>query len=261
LGFLGVYLLVLASIAALHKIADEDMPLSSYHLMLMTAVIFPLLMVLPAMAWWTLKTRRPSARRWALAASITNLLILVAGLDGLRHLGRMRTFPVYALSGFLGLLGIVSFWRDDDPAPGRKREHELVLRLLTCRHYLRADELSKAIANLREAEALYDGCVFEKPQDICAEFAFVNAFYKRDLAAAELWSSRMEEIGSEPDADYWRARTALLWLRGEKDQAREAWENGNALAAQLPAAGSHDFTRSCFAKLRAAFDAPIPADS
>jgi hypothetical protein len=112
---------------------------------------------------------------------------------------------------------------------------------------------------MQSAEGLYEQSTFEKPQDICAEFVFINAFHKRDLAAAELWWQRIESLGkTDRDADYWRARTALLWLKGEREEARAAWERGNALAKKLPAAGVYEGTRACFAKLRAALDAPSP---
>ena len=134
----------------------------------------------------------------------------------------------------------------------------LLLRLFASLHYLDRNEIPQAIGSMQEAEALYDQCVFEKPQDICAEFTFINAFYKRDLPAAELWSQRIDALPKiEPDADYWRARAALLWLRGEQTEACDAWERGNALAQKLPFAGTYDFTRSCFAELRAELDAPV----
>jgi hypothetical protein len=139
-------------------------------------------------------------------------------------------------------------------------ERGLLLRLFACQHYLDANRTREAIACMEDAEALYDQSVFEKPQDICAEFAFINAFYKRDLAAAELWWSRIEAMRKiEMDADYWRARAGLLWLRSELVEAREAWERGNALAQKLPAAGTYDFVRSGFAKLRSALDVRVEA--
>jgi hypothetical protein len=137
-------------------------------------------------------------------------------------------------------------------------ERGLLLRLFACLHYLDTNRTSEAIASLEAAEALYDQSIFERPQDICAEFMFVNAFYKRDLAAAEVWSERIEALsGVDRDADYWRAQTALHWLKGQREEALEAWERGNALAQRLPAAGTYEFTRSCFEKLRVALDAPV----
>ena len=136
-------------------------------------------------------------------------------------------------------------------------ERGLLLRLFACMHYLDANRIPEAIDSMEEAEALYEQSVFEKPQDICAEFVFVNAFYKHDLAAAELWWQRIDALRKvDADADYWRAQTALHWLRGERELAREAWERGNALAAKLPVAGTYDFTRSCFAKLQVALEEP-----
>jgi hypothetical protein len=137
-------------------------------------------------------------------------------------------------------------------------ERGLLLRLFACIHYLDAGRLPEALASMQAAETLYEQSVFEKPQDICAEFVFINAFHKRDLAAAELWWRRIESLGKiERDADFWRARTALLWLRGEREEARDAWEHGNALAQSLPAVGVYEGTRACFAKLRAELDAPV----
>jgi hypothetical protein len=140
----------------------------------------------------------------------------------------------------------------------RHGERGLLLRMVACKHYVDKNRIPEAIANMEEAEDLYDECKFEKPQDICAEFVFVNALYKRNLAAADLWWQRIEALRKvDPNADYWRAKTALLWLKGEQEEAFGAWERGNAAAQQLPAAGTYDFTRSCFKKLRKALDNPI----
>jgi hypothetical protein len=137
-------------------------------------------------------------------------------------------------------------------------ERGLLLRLFACKHYVDDNWVPGALESLQEAEALYEECKFERPQDICAEFTFVNALYKRDLAAAEMWWQRIEAMhGIEPDADYWRAKAALLWLKGELEGARAAWDTGNALAEELPSTGMYDFTRACFARLRKALDASV----
>jgi hypothetical protein len=139
-------------------------------------------------------------------------------------------------------------------------ERGLLLRLSACKHYVDINRIPEALANMQEAENLYDECKFEKPQEILAEFVFVNAFYKHDLAAAGQWWQRIEALDKvDPDADYWRAKTALLWLKGERQEAFKAWERGNALAQELPAAGMYDFKRSCFRKLRKALDAQVPS--
>jgi hypothetical protein len=138
-------------------------------------------------------------------------------------------------------------------------ERGLLLRLFACMHYLDSGRIAEGIASMEEAEALYAQSIFEKPQDICAEFVFVNAFYKRDLAAAEMWSRRIEDLRKvDLDADYWRAQSALHWLKSEYKEAREAWERGYALAEKLPSAGTYDYTRTCLEQLRAALHTPMP---
>lgn len=140
----------------------------------------------------------------------------------------------------------------------RHGERGLLLRLVACKHYIDKNRIPEALASMAEAEELYEECRFEKPQDILAEFVFVNALYKRDLAGADLWWQRIEGLRKiDPDADYWRAKSSLLWLKGEQEEAFDAWERGNALAQKLPSAGTYQFTRSCFAKLRKALDTPI----
>jgi hypothetical protein len=129
-----------------------------------------------------------------------------------------------------------------------------------CQHYLDLNQIPEALVNLEAVEALYDQSTFDKPEDICAEFVFVNAFYKRDLAAAERWWQRIEVLRSvDPDADFWRARTSLLWLRGERKEAREAWAHGHELAQRLPASGVRETTRLCFAQLYNVLEQRMPA--
>jgi Zn-dependent protease len=141
----------------------------------------------------------------------------------------------------------------------RHGERGLLLRLVACKHYIDKNRIPEALAYMQEAEELFGECKFEKPQDICAEFVYVNAFHKRDLAAADLWWQRIEALRKiDPDADYWRARTALLWLQGEREAALATWEHGNELAQKLASVGTYDFTRSCFTKLRKVLDAPNP---
>jgi tetratricopeptide (TPR) repeat protein len=137
----------------------------------------------------------------------------------------------------------------------KQGERGLLLRMYAAAHYLDTNRIPEALASIEEAEALYDESTFERPADICAEFVFINACYKRDLVGAGLWWKRIEAFGDiERDADYWRARTALLWLKGDLTQALDAWERGHALAEKLPAVGAYEGTRACFAKLRKAID-------
>jgi hypothetical protein len=112
---------------------------------------------------------------------------------------------------------------------------------------------------LEKAEALWDQAAVKRPAGICSEFVFFCAVYKRDAAAAELWWQRLETQSKiDFDADYWKARASIMWLRNQPAEAFHAWERGNALAAKLPASGAYEFTRSCFERLRSVLDAPAP---
>ncbi len=496
IGLVGTLSLAAGSIIALQRREDGD-DVSSYWLMIASSFIVLLLNTIPAIAWWKLKRDRPTARRWVLASSVLNLVVLAAGIDTLARVGPTTSWPISAICGAIGLIGLIAFWSKEDTTPlpqsarlpgdgtsslkdytsqivgfamlsvsfqfwnrwsetqglqspgfvagllllqlavllntflhemghfiagfasgmilrrfqvgpavfavrnGRwtvhfqmsqfyggavamvtptlknlrsreafmilggpvaslvtgavatagalsakghpwepcwamlsltatlgwsgfvtnliplkqaarysdgaqlyqivtggewaefriafamvasslvtpirprdfdagvlKRaagfvshgERGLLLRLFLCQHYLDVNQISEALASLEAAEALYEQSTFDKPEDICAEFVFVNAFHKRDLAAAERWWQRIESLHRiEADADFWRARTSLLWLRGERKEAREAWARGHELAQRLPAYGVYESTRLCFAQLYNALEQRMPA--
>jgi tetratricopeptide (TPR) repeat protein len=136
----------------------------------------------------------------------------------------------------------------------------MLLRLYLCMHYLDTGQISEAVASLEEAEPLYEGVALQSPAGICAVFAFLNATFKRNLEAAELWWKRLEaKRDIDFDAEYWQARTAILWLQGQTEEARQAWQRGYALAMELPASGAYEYTRSGFDALRDMLDEPSPA--
>jgi len=59
--------------------------------------------------------------------------------------------------------------------------------------------------------------------------------------------------------EYWLALSALLWIEGRIEDAREAWAKGNALAQQLPAIGSCEFDRYRYSLLRQVLDELPPS--
>jgi hypothetical protein len=135
----------------------------------------------------------------------------------------------------------------------------LLLRLLACKHYIDAGDLSEALVHLEKAEGLWAGAQLKEIADICAAFVFYCAVYRRDATAAELWWRRLEtQAKVDFDADYWKARASIMWLRNQPAEAFHAWERGNALAAKLPDVGAYEFTRSCFERLRSVLDTAAP---
>jgi hypothetical protein len=135
----------------------------------------------------------------------------------------------------------------------------MLLRLYSCMHYVDTGRVTEAVASLQEAEALYEGVAVQRPAGICASFVFLNAIFKRDRAAAELWWQRLQaQRDIDFDAEYWRARASILWLQGQTGEAYQAYERGYALALELPAAGAYDYTRSGFDALRNALNEQPP---
>lgn len=133
----------------------------------------------------------------------------------------------------------------------------LLLRLFQYIHHMDAGRIPDALDAVAEAEALYPELASKLDADLHADFVFVNALFRRDLESARRWWQRMEAKGvAKFKVDYWKARTALLWLEGCPEAAEEAWQKGNALAQNLPAAGAYEFDRWCYRKLREALDAP-----
>jgi Zn-dependent protease len=131
----------------------------------------------------------------------------------------------------------------------------MLIRLFQYLHHVDAGRIGAGVAAMAEAEALYPGLAQTLDAELHAEFVFANALFRRDLEAARLWWRRMEIKGIKRfNADYWKARAALLWVEGNREEAEEAWQKGNAVAQALPAAGAYEFDRWCFQQLREAFD-------
>ncbi len=124
------------------------------------------------------------------------------------------------------------------------------LKLLEFCHYLDSGRLWEATLALNEAEAAAQESGAEVPVEFYGDIVFGKAFVQRDPEGTRQWWERMEaEKPVDFDADYWAARCAYLWMEGRPEEAREAWEQGNALAEQLPKGGAHEFKRDKFARL------------
>jgi hypothetical protein len=131
----------------------------------------------------------------------------------------------------------------------------MVLRLFASHYYLDSGNIAEAVANMNAAASLFTAQAISKPADFYVEFVFVNALYARDFPAAEAWWLKLQALkGIDYDADYWRARASILWLGGELEDARQAWERGNEKAQRLPACGIYNFSRWQLAEMRKVLD-------
>lgn len=135
----------------------------------------------------------------------------------------------------------------------------LVLRMYACWFFFDSGQFPNALRALEEAESVYAQGAPGLSPELHSELVFANALLKRDAVAARLWWERMQrEEAPRLTADYWKARSALLWIENRVEPARAAWDRGNERAQELPHAGAYEFTRHCFAHLRVLIDlAPV----
>jgi ABC-type proline/glycine betaine transport system permease subunit len=71
---------------------------------LLLASLFPVLVIILAMAWWTVWKRRPSGKGWGIAASLTYVLLPVWSI----HSSRSLALSLGAMLA-LGVIGLVVF--------------------------------------------------------------------------------------------------------------------------------------------------------
>jgi Zn-dependent protease len=132
----------------------------------------------------------------------------------------------------------------------------LHLRLLASTHYFDCGRYPEANQALSEAE-LISQSITDIPVGWHYEFVFGKAILQRDAVGARLWWERLEAKKPERNWDYWRSRSALLWIENCRQEADEAWKSGNILVQQLSKAGANEFHKYTFLVLRQALDESV----
>ena len=133
-----------------------------------------------------------------------------------------------------------------------------VLRLIASSYYMDINDQLRARESLADAERIYAQSTVDLPEGTLLAVIFRVAFLRRDPIAARAWWERLEaKKPTHLGVDYWLARSALLWVEGNLVEAREAWEKGNVLAKELPAAGDYDFDRDRAAMLGRAINGAV----
>jgi hypothetical protein len=120
----------------------------------------------------------------------------------------------------------------------------MLLRLFASSYFLDHRMIRQAAEAVAEAERIQKESALDLPAELCMAFVYRVAFLRRDAADARLWWTRMEaKKPTHFGVDYWLAKSALFWIEGRTEEAREAWNKGNLFAQQLPAAGDYEFDR------------------
>jgi hypothetical protein len=120
----------------------------------------------------------------------------------------------------------------------------LLLRLFASSYFMDHRIIRQAADAVAEAERIQQESALDLPAELCMAFVYRVAFLRRDAVGARLWWTRMEaKKPTHFGVDYWLAQSALSWVEGRKEEAREAWNKGNLLAQRLPAAGDSEFDR------------------
>jgi hypothetical protein len=131
----------------------------------------------------------------------------------------------------------------------------VLLRLNAVSAHFDAGRSEQAELALKEAERSYLAVAGATPkplqQIVHESLTFYTAVIRRDAAEARAWWDRT----TWPRAGAWtsdalRSYAALLWLQGQPTQAEHAWAKGYAMAERCPRAGTYDYDRDCFVRLR-----------
>ncbi|HET9406941.1 MAG TPA: M50 family metallopeptidase [Candidatus Sulfotelmatobacter sp.] len=130
----------------------------------------------------------------------------------------------------------------------------LLLRLYASNYFLDHGKIPEAVQALEQAEAIFHESAGDIPVELYTAFVFGSAYLRRDASAAREWWTRLEsKKPTRFNLDYWKARSALDWVEGNRKEANAAWEKANALAQQLPSAGAYEFDRYCCSLLQQKF--------
>ena len=127
----------------------------------------------------------------------------------------------------------------------------LCLRWFAAMHHRDKGQVPEAVTEAKRAEALFELAQWEEPHAMLASFVYFDAVFRQDRESAERWWGQLRALPmKEKDADLYLAQASIHWLRGDLEEAWEAWEAGYGLSLKLPSCGAYDDTRKSFEILR-----------
>lgn len=140
-----------------------------------------------------------------------------------------------------------------------------VLRLVESDYHLDRGELDQASEAVTEAESICRQPGVTVPPEMRVGLVFRAAFLRRDaLNARDWWNQVEKEKGVQKGSNYWLAKSALLAIEGQMEEAWSTWNKANELMIQLPNAGDYEFDRyrcqmlrQVIGSMRAGASAPV----
>jgi hypothetical protein len=134
-------------------------------------------------------------------------------------------------------------------------QRAVLLRFFAVKAHFDAGRAEQAEMALKEAESFYLASVGATPrplqQIVHESMTFYSVVIRRSAADARAWWDRT----TWPRAEAWtsdalRSYAGLLWLEGQSAEAENIWAKGYAMAEKKPRAGTYDYDRDCFVRLR-----------
>ena len=136
----------------------------------------------------------------------------------------------------------------------------LLLRVWKCSCLLDRGDWASSSEALAEAERIYRESATDIPADLHTGFIIKGMALGRDRAYLREWWNSMEAKKPKTfDQDYWLAKSAFHWAENNISAAREAWKIGYAYLEKLPDAGTYNYDRDRYARVKEILDDPSSA--
>lgn len=127
----------------------------------------------------------------------------------------------------------------------------LILRLFATSCYFDRGDYAEASTALTEAESVYSQSANDIPAELHTGFIIKGTILHREGDYARRWWDLME--AKKPkilDQDYWLAKCAVHLSENDVIAAHNAWDTGHAYLQKLPDAGTYNYDRYCYSKIK-----------
>jgi Peptidase family M50 len=130
-------------------------------------------------------------------------------------------------------------------------EQALLLRLFATEYHFDRGDYPASSAALADADRIYHESATNIAAELHTSFIIKGAIVRHDVAFVCQWWERMNALKKDRrNQDYWLAKCGFHWAEGNADAAREAWATGQAYLQKLPNAGTYNFDRDCYLRMK-----------